>query len=286
MQPEQQNSTNNQWQQPPQTVGPAPYATPVAPEPEAPITATPQPTSEVQAQPSVEAQPVVQPEAQSVVENTPLTASETTVAPGPPVSPTEPPVAPTPEPVAPTSPEVVSQSAPEVVSPEQVAPEASDANQPLTEEDVLLRWEGTEYLHHDRTPIWYVVVAVVTTALMVAAIMVFHSITFAILIPVMAVALIIYARRPPERLQYILSRKGLHVNDRLFSYDQFKSFGVLQHGAESSVVLTPRKRFQIGQTLYFPAEIGEQLVDMLAARLPMKEVKPDAVDQFLAKIHL
>ena len=52
------------------------------------------------------------------------------------------------------------------------------------------------------------------------------------------------------------------------------------------MVLTPRKRFQIGQTLYFPEEVGEQLVDMLAERLPMKEVAPDAIDRLLAKLHL
>ena len=33
-------------------------------------------------------------------------------------------------------------------------------------------------------------------------------------------------------------------------------------------------------------EIGEQLVDMLAERLPMKEVAPDAIDRLLAKLHL
>jgi hypothetical protein len=53
-----------------------------------------------------------------------------------------------------------------------------------------------------------------------------------------------------------------------------------------SAVLVPRKRFQLGQTVYFPTEVGEQLVDMLASRLPMKELEPDALDRLLARLHL
>ena len=52
------------------------------------------------------------------------------------------------------------------------------------------------------------------------------------------------------------------------------------------VVLIPRKRFQLGQNIYFPTEVGENLVDMLAARLPMKEASPDIVDKLLAKLRL
>jgi hypothetical protein len=60
----------------------------------------------------------------------------------------------------------------------------------------------------------------------------------------------------------------------------------VQHGGHNSIVLVPRKRFQLGQTLYFPDEVGEPLVDMLAARLPMKEAAPDIIDKILTKLHL
>lgn len=154
------------------------------------------------------------------------------------------------------------------------------------DDTVLLRWNGTEYLHQERSVLWYVVVAIVAIAFIIIALWWFQSVTFAILVPVMLVALVIYVRRPPTTLHYILSRKGLHVDDRLFPYAQFKSFSIVEHNGHHSVALIPRKRFQIGQTIYFPEEIGEQLVDMLAARLPMKEIKVDLVDRLLARLHL
>ncbi len=161
-----------------------------------------------------------------------------------------------------------------------------DDEQVVDDDAALLRWEGTEYVHSSRSVKWYIIFGIATVVAVVAAIMVLKSITFAILIPVMVVALLVYVRRAPDVLQYILSRKGIHVNDKLFNFDQFKSFGVVSYNGSHSVVLVPRKRFQIGQTLYFPEEIGEQLVDMLAERLPMKEVAPDAIDRLLAKLHL
>ncbi|MGB4762620.1 MAG: hypothetical protein WBP12_04685 [Candidatus Saccharimonas sp.] len=155
-----------------------------------------------------------------------------------------------------------------------------------TGDDALLRWHATEYIHHDRTMLWYVILGVVVVAFIALALLVFHSITFAILIPVMLIALVVYVRRPPSVLNYILSRKGLHVNDKLYTYDQFKAFGVVSHDGLHSVVLIPRKRFQVSQTIYFPEEAGESLVDMLASRLPMQEVEPDAIDKLLKKLRI
>ena len=154
------------------------------------------------------------------------------------------------------------------------------------DDEILVQWQASEYPHRDHTPAWYAGLGVVTVLLVLVAIFVFDSISFAILIPVMAVALVIYVHRPPAIIDYVVSRKGLYVNDRLFPYDQFKSFGIITREDVNYAVLIPRKRFQMGQRIYFPREVGEQLVDMLAARLPMKEIHPDAIDKLLAKLQL
>ena len=153
-------------------------------------------------------------------------------------------------------------------------------------DEALVRWQSSEYLHHDQTKLWYIILAAVTIVLIVLAIVLMDSYTFALLIPVMAVTLVIYTRRPPAINDYTLSRKGLHINDKLFPYSQFRSFSVVAHNGANAAVLVPRKRFQIAQTVYFPEEVGEAVVDMLAARLPMKEGGLDAIDKLLAKLHL
>lgn len=153
-------------------------------------------------------------------------------------------------------------------------------------DEAVIQWQGTEYVQHDRSVTWFLVVAGAALALMAVAIFLMQSISFAILIPVMAAALVVYVKRPPAVINYTVSRKGIHINDKLHPYDEFRSFGVMSHDGIHSIVMVPRKRFQLSQTLYFPEEVGEGLVDMLAARVPMSEVMPDAIDRFLARLRL
>ncbi len=247
MQPDEQQPTD--WQQPAQQPSAAPFQAPE--QPETLVQPVPQVAPQQPIEPAQSAQPIaIQPQPAATM-----------------------PAAPADEADQPTD-DTTDDG-------EQPSPTSA-----FSDDAVLLRWQGTEYVHSGRSAKWYIIFGIVTVLAVAVAILLLKSITFAILIPVMVVALLVYVRRAPDVLQYTLSRKGIHVNDKLFTFDQFKSFGVMEHNGAHSAVLTPRKRFQIGQTLYFPEEVGEQLVDMLAERLPMKDVAPDAIDKLLAKLHL
>lgn len=153
-------------------------------------------------------------------------------------------------------------------------------------EDELVRWEAKEHIHREKNPVWYVIFAVVVVALMAIAFFLMRSLSFAILVPVMAAALLLYVQRPPVMNSYTLSRKGLHINDKLYAFDSFKEFGLIADDDEHSVMLVPRKRFHLGVTLYFPEEAGEAIVDMLAARLPMREIRLDPIERLIRALHI
>lgn len=152
-------------------------------------------------------------------------------------------------------------------------------------DDTLVRWQATEYIHRHKSPLWYVLFTFITLGLTAGAIFL-KEITFAILVPVMAVALLVYTRRPPHILDYTLSRQGLHVNDHLYSFADFKGFGVIHDDDEYSVMLIPTKRFKPGVSVYFPEEAGEAIVDMLGARMPMQELHLDLVDRIIRKLRI
>lgn len=149
-----------------------------------------------------------------------------------------------------------------------------------------IQWQAPEYAQHDKSPIWYVGFVVVIIALMAAAVLLMQSWTFAILIPVMAAALMVYSHRPPRDLNYVLSEKGIYINDQLHPIGEFKSFGVVHDGIQNSLVLIPVKRFRPSMTVYFPAEVGESLVDLLGAYLPMQDIQLDAFDKIVRKLHI
>jgi hypothetical protein len=162
---------------------------------------------------------------------------------------------------------------------EQSTPSQSADNEPV-------RWQAQEYIQHDKSQWWFVLFAVAFVALMAIAVFLIKSVTFNILVPVMAVALFVYVNRPPRILDYTLSRQGLHVNDHLYPFAEFKGFGVVHDGKEFSVLLLPVKRFKPGVSVYFPEAAGEAIVDMLGARLPMQDLHLDIVDRIVRKLRI
>ncbi len=161
------------------------------------------------------------------------------------------------------------------------APGADESNEPREGDEELVRWQATEHIYREKNPTWYLIFGAVVLAFIALALFVVNSWTFAILVPVMAAALVVYAMRPPALINYTLSRKGLHVNDHLYIFDDFREFGLVHDDEAYSIMLMPRKRFQPGVTVYFPEEAGEAIVDMLAARLPMRELKLDPIDRLI-----
>lgn len=205
--------------------------------------------------------------------------------------------------VEPASPEVPPQTIP----PTPKIPDSSDLNTsptpiptPLTPsapespppvpakvpEEEPVYWQAKEYIHHEKNALWFIIFTVVVLGLMALAIFLMDSISFAILVPVMAIALLVYTHRPPRVLDYTLSKQGLHINDHLYPFADFKGFGVVHDGDEYSVMLLPIKRFKPGVSVYFPEEAGEAIVDMLGVRLPMEELHLDLVDQLIRKLRI
>lgn len=149
-----------------------------------------------------------------------------------------------------------------------------------------VQWQAMEYVQYAKQPLWYVGFGVVVVILMVLAVWLMQAWTFAILILVMAVALLLYSHRPPRELNYILSEKGLYINDQLHPIGDFKAFGVIQGGESPSFMLIPIKRFRPGLSVYFPAEVGERAVDLLGAYLPMQDLKLDFFDKIVQKLRI
>ncbi len=149
--------------------------------------------------------------------------------------------------------------------------------------DTEISWDASEYIHRDKGALWYVVfVAIVMIFLAIAAWL--QAWTFLALIIVMAVAMIIYARRPPRSIHYTLSRQGLQVGPRLYTFAEFRAFGILPDGGVFSIMLLPTKRFMSPMTIYFAEEDGEHIVDILGGNLPMERLDHDLFDKFTSRI--
>lgn len=158
----------------------------------------------------------------------------------------------------------------------------SESGQALQESAIT--WEASEHVHYEKDMTW--LASVVVVGLVVAALswLVLRSWSFALLVVVMTVAVVVMAYRPPRNLRYGLDSSGIHIEEKYYSYGEFRSFGLQQEGGVYSIVMLPIKRLMPAVSVYFPPEHGEQIVDMIGSRLPMEQIKPDFIDRLSKKI--
>ncbi len=192
------------------------------------------------------------------------------------------PVAPQPAPAQqaptiPAEPQPAGAVEPDPVSEDEYE-DAESSTEPIT-------WSAHEYIHQDKGTGWFVLFTIITLALIGISLWT-QAWLFTALIVVIVIVIIINSRRPPRELTYTLSDDGMLVDDKLYKFEEFKSFGIIRDGDEFSVMLIPTQRFQPGVTVYFPEEAGEDIVDMLGSRLPMKDLKLDAVDRLVRLLRL
>jgi len=175
---------------------------------------------------------------------------------------------------------------PEPAPQADVSPQMAVTETTALPESQPIQWQAPEYVQGRRPPWWFIGFWVVALLLMLLAILVIRSWSFAILIPAMAAALMIYSHRPPRILNYVLSGKGLYINEKLHSLSEFRSFGVLKEESVPSLMLIPVKRFRPALTVHFPVETGEAIVDLLGSRIPMQELSLDVFDKIIRKLHI
>ena len=170
---------------------------------------------------------------------------------------------------------------PQADAPAQTAAPAPDAYRPQQRQTDLLSWQASEYVHHEKERLWFVMLGLGGLVLLAVAIFLVQSYTFAVLIIVMTIALGVYAVRQPKIVSYQISPSGVQINDKLFHFHDFRYFGVIEDGPLYSIMLVPNKRFMPAVNLYFPVENGEAIVDAIGSRLPMEHIELDSFDKMM-----
>lgn len=185
----------------------------------------------------------------------------------------EPPVANT---IAPEPAKVLPSSPPAVPFDMTVDAPGDDR---VAESAAPLLWEASEYVHHEKDMRWFLALMGGGAILLLVAVFLIKSWTFIALIVVMTLAIIVLAKRPPRTIRYQLSAQGIQIDDRHYSYTDFRAFDVINDGGLYSISLVPVKRFMPSTLIFFPPEQGEAIIDTLGSAIPMEPSKPDAIDR-------
>lgn len=192
------------------------------------------------------------------------------------------------EPVAPdTQSNDVDQETPE--NPVDVSDDQGGEDLPapvLGSEDDDIEWTSSEYVSNNKGILWYVFLGVGALVLMAFAYFVMHDIVAVVALGAIALILGYLGARKPRTMNYRISIDGVYVATKFFPYSDFKSFGILNEGAFSSLVLTPIKRFMPPLSIYYPPEMEKSITEQLGKHLPLAPVRVDLVDSTMRKIGL
>lgn len=147
-----------------------------------------------------------------------------------------------------------------------------------------ISWEASEFIHRPKGAGWFFSFVIFAAVLISFGLFILHDFVTTGGFVIMLIAIIVVAIRPPRVLRYAIDSSGVHVGEKLYTYHQFQSYGVLQEGGVWSILLMPTGRFQPPLSIYFSSDQGEKIVDILGTYLPMEEHKPDIIDRLSSKL--
>lgn len=153
-----------------------------------------------------------------------------------------------------------------------------------TSDDSMVTWEASEYINHQKSPTWYLALTGATLVLGAVLYLLLRDIWSLVVLLVMYAAITVYARREPRVLRYSVSTEGVSIGERHFTYDQFKSFSVMQETGVPSISLDPTQRFMPAVSVYFAPEDGDKIVGQLAKFLPQEQKVSSAVDRAMTRL--
>jgi hypothetical protein len=187
----------------------------------------------------------------------------------------------------------------------EVAPESNweysaDDNQPLPEQsqteagnnqpaanDVhidTITWTASEYMMNEKSFAWFLSLALIGILIGGAIYWITSDMVAAGLILAMITIFGIFAAQKPRSLEYIIDNRGLKIGPKVYPYQRFKSFAVIDEDGIFSVMLLPMQRFMVPISVYYDQKNEDKIVKTLSAYLPMEERGHDWVEQLMRTI--
>lgn len=145
-------------------------------------------------------------------------------------------------------------------------------------------WTASEYISHHKSSAWFLGLAVVITIASAVVFMLTKDVLSAIVIVVVGIVFGMYAGRKPQELTYIVNNEGVFIGDKIFTYDKFKSFSIVQEGPVTSIVFAPMGRFMPFISIYYDPQDEDRIANTLSAYLPYENYKRDPIDTLMRKI--
>jgi hypothetical protein len=144
-------------------------------------------------------------------------------------------------------------------------------------------WQASEFIHHQKSAGWYMVLALITIALVIAAIVTRQWFSIAVF-ATMTAAVVVYASKEPRVLSYRLDNAGITIDGKPNPYKNFKSYSVLQDTGWHMIDLDPTQRFMPRVSIIFDTEDLDKITAILNTKMPRVDRQPDWIEKLTRSI--
>ena len=149
----------------------------------------------------------------------------------------------------------------------------------LRANEVAFRWQASEYVHHEKSVYWFGAVGLVLVVMVTLAIISHYWLEIGVFV-MAAIAVVLYAKKPPRVLTYEVSPQGVSVDGRLHPYSEFRSFGVVPDIEWHTIDLDPVKRLSPRLSILFDGDDFDEIISHLELHLPQVDRDPDPIERF------
>lgn len=153
-----------------------------------------------------------------------------------------------------------------------------------TSDKDTIRWEASEYVDHEKANGWYGVLALGAVVIMALVYVLTKDIYATVMVAIAVILFGVVAARKPRTLMYLVDQTGIKIADKLYVYENFKTFSIIQDGAIHSIQLLPLKRFMPPLVLYYPPDQEKDVVETLGRYIPYQDKGQDTFDRLMARI--
>jgi hypothetical protein len=155
-------------------------------------------------------------------------------------------------------------------------------------ENEKMMWSALEYEEKERSSDWFWALGIIVVTGSVAAI-IFNDYFFAALLILSGILLGFFAIKKPEVISYELNDKGIRIGNRIYPYENIKSFWVqteqpkLAHQQNTETIIKPLL-FIHSERVFMPA-ITIPIEETMAGNIRLKMISK-SIPEVLMKEHI
>jgi hypothetical protein len=119
---------------------------------------------------------------------------------------------------------------------------------------LTITWQAQEYEYIRKSSDWYWAVGILTLGLFTVA-LIFQNVLFAVFMLIAGFTTALYGARPPRTVNFELSSEGIHIHNRMYTYEMLQSFWIFYHppdikeiSIESQKFIMPHIKIPLGDT--------------------------------------